>query len=189
MDVKYNIPLGSQSEAAVTLENYVKIFRQLGVRVHADINVPAYAFEEHVYVNRDQMYNFDLFTNFFVLFQLELSKKEHNFARKMNIFQNFLFFSSILVVVMGVILGESNQGLYLTYMGIGMQFFLFIFTVMGYTVYNKILNNSLDIASDLLDLDDVEYAQADQLKEDLMIHVFEYPLLILARVIKFVLPL
>lgn len=190
IDQKYRYPLGSQVESAVALENYVKIYREVNVRVNADIEIPAYAFEEHIYINRDKMYDFDLFTNFFTIFQLELSRKEHNFARKLNIFQNILFILSFIIFFIGAatLSQDATISSYSFRFAIGLQTFLIFISFLGFSTYNTILKKSLAVASDLLDLDEVEYARADRLKDDLKLHVFEYPLVVFGRLVRFFLP-
>ncbi|MDQ7021418.1 MAG: hypothetical protein Q9M91_06360 [Candidatus Dojkabacteria bacterium] len=92
----YSFPLSSQIEAATILENYSRVHGKVNLRVHEEIELPAYAMEEFIVINRNKIYLFDLFTNYYLLFQLELTKKKHNKLRDLSTLQNFLFFIELV---------------------------------------------------------------------------------------------
>ncbi len=187
LDRKYDHPLSDLIDASKALENYVKIYRKVNIKVHVKIPFPAFAREEYVLINRDKIYNIDLYTNFFTLYQLELSRKEHRFARKLYLIQNLIFLSQLIFFALGLILQYDFSSILLI-IAIGIQLFSILFSFIGFIMYEFILGDTLEVASDLLNLDEVEIARAESLKNDLKFHVFEYPFEFIRRVFVFFLP-
>ncbi len=187
IDQRYSYPLGEMIDASKALENYVKIYRKVNLKVHANVPFPAYAQEEFVLINRNKIYNIDLFTNFFTLYQLELSKKEHNLARKLYIFQNFVFLMQIFLFILGLVL-QYEWSYILIVAAIAVQVFSIMFSIIGFIIYDFVLTDTLEISKDLLNLDEVEIARAESLKNDLKFHVYEYPFDFFKRVFGFLIP-
>jgi hypothetical protein len=177
--------LGELTEPANVLENYMKIYRKLSLRVNAQINEPVLAEREFLLVNRESMYNPDLFTNFYTIFQLELTKSANTFARsRIFIFQNLLFFTQIVVFIFSII----YQSEVLMAVAIGAALFSFLLAILGFIIYGQILDSTFEISLDLLNLDDVEQARAEALKNDLRYRVFEYPFDIIWKIVQFFKP-
>jgi hypothetical protein len=177
--------LGELIEPAVVLENYMKIYRKLNLRVNAQISEPVLAEREFLLVNRESMYNPDLFTNFYTIFQLELTKSANTFARtRIFIFQNLLFFIQVIVFILATIYSSEV----IMAISIGTALFSFSLAFLGFILYGKILDTTFEIALDLLNLDDVEQARAEGLKNDLRYKVFEYPFDIIWKIIQFFKP-
>lgn len=187
LEKKYDHPLSDMVDASTALENYVKIYRSVGIRVHEEIPFPALASEEFVIINRDRIYSTDLYTNFFTIFQLELSKKVNNFSRKLHLYQNLLFFLQLLFFVLGLTL-QVEWNYILILLAIGTQVITTGFSLIGVSLFDFILKDSLEISKDLLNLDEVEVARAEGLKNDIKVHVFEYPIEFFKNVIGFFIP-
>jgi len=187
IEKRFDFPLSSMVEASETLENYVKIYRKLNLKVDAKVKMPAVALSEFVLINKDLIYRTDLFTNFFTLFQLELTRKEYEFSRSIHVFQNILFFLQLIFFgLYFAVTAEFNE--FFIYASVVVQILLTIITLFGFFKLEQILNRSLSIAIDLMDLDDVEYARAEALKDDLKYNVFEYPIDFVLRLLRFFVP-
>lgn len=184
---KYNKPLGEMVEAAKVLELYNRIYRKTNIRVNAEIRLPAIALEEFVLVNRSKMYNFDLYTNFFTIFQLELARKEYGFVRRLEIFQNIIFFLQLVFFIVGIS-GLTNIGMNLLLIGIGIQILSILISLIGYYALERILGDTLEISQDLLNLDEVETGYAINLKNDLKNEPLTYPFNLFVNIARFFLP-
>jgi hypothetical protein len=167
----YKNALGSMIDPSGTLEKYMKIIRKVDVRVNADINDIAYAQKNFLLLRRDKMYDVDLYTNFYVIFQLELTREEHAFSRKLFVIQNILFGSQIAILILGLIITSEPT----IAIALGMLVFEMLLSTVAFFIEKNILNSTFEIAVDFLDLDDVERARAEVLKNDLRFRVFEYP--------------
>lgn len=187
---RYAHPLGEQIEAAKALENYVKIYRKVNLRVNAVIDTPAWAMEEFILINKSRIYSTDLFTNFFTLFQLELSRKQNNFARKVKFFQALFFAIQTILFVAGLFFVNKNNETaeILIYLSLGTLMFNILLSFIAFASRTFILQDSMAIATDLLNLDEVENARAESLKNDLKFEVFEYPISLLKNIVLFFIP-
>ncbi|MCA9387166.1 hypothetical protein KC669_03980 [Candidatus Dojkabacteria bacterium] len=184
---RYDYPLGSMTSSSEALENYVKIYRQVNIKVHNVMPSPAIAEEEFVIINRDKIYDSTLYTNFFTLFQLVLSKKENGFARKVFLIQNFLFFLQLVLFVLSLIL-QINWSNVLIIGAIALQVINILLSIFGFINYQEILEEAFEVSADLLDLDEVEQARAESLQNDLAYTVYEYPFEFFKRLFSFVIP-
>ncbi len=187
MAKKYAFILSELIEPAKTLENYIKIYRKVNLRVNGAIDEPAYAEKDFLILKRERMYSPDLYSNFYTIFQLELTKVSNNFIRNIYKYQNLLFFLEILLFIIGVIISPSI-GIYFIYFALFIQVILLILTFLGFMMVEGVLNESHLIAQDLLNLDDVEIARALSLQSELKFKVFEYPFEIVWRIWQFVKP-
>ncbi len=183
----YSDILSGQIDPAGILEVYSRVYRKVNLRVNAEISTPALAFEEFVMLNREKMYLADLYTNYFVIYQLELSRKEHNFKRRTYIFQNLLFFFQLAAFVLGLGLANSIGDL-LIYVALTVQVVVMVYSFIAFMLYEFVLQDVQEIAIDLLNLDEFEQARAEGLKNDLKFSVFEYPHDILSKIVRFFLP-
>lgn len=187
LDKKYNFPIGEMAEAAEVLENYVKIYNPVNLRVNADIPTPAIAEKEFVLINKNKMYQFDLFTNFYMLFQLELSKAKYSFQRQYHVVQNLLFLFQLVSVGLFFII-ENEVAIYFLWAAIIFQAFILLSIVFIFQGYKKIFRKTLDVSLDLLNLDDVEYARAKALAKDLQYQAYNYPIVLFRNVFLFFIP-
>lgn len=187
IEKRFSHPLAEQIEAATALEQYSKIYRTVNLTVDAKINLPAYALDEFLLVNKNHMYHFDLFTTFYTLYQLELTKTEHKFARTLFIFQNILFFLQLSIFGLGLIL-QYSWAEYVLITALVIQIFSFMLGIIGFVLFEYVLSDTLDIARDILRLDEIEIYRAESLKNDLKYHVYEYPVDFILRIFRFLIP-
>lgn len=184
---RYSHYLSEMITPAVALENYSKIYRSIGLKVNAHIHDPAYALTDFVLISKRHMYVPDLFTNYFTIFQLELSKKEHEHLRALNSYQNILFTLQNVLLVVSLVLTDIPARIAIL-AAISIQVILIILSFLGYLTFNFILDEVHEIAKDLLNLDEVETARAESLKSELSYRVFEYPFETLWRLYQFFKP-
>lgn len=184
---KYSHYLSEMIIPAKVLENYSKIYRNVGLKVNASIKEPAYALTEFVLIGKRFMYSPDLYTNYYMLFQLELSKKQNEQVRFLSIYQNILFVIQILVFAASFFFPDTlSKILILT--AISIQVFLVLISFMGYIAFNFILEEVHEVAKDLLNFDEVEVARAESLKSELAYRIFEYPFETIWRLYQFFRP-
>lgn len=187
IEEKYDYPLGSMLSSSEVLENYVKIYRKVNIKVHQSIPLPAFADEEFVVINRDKIYDSNLFSNFFTIFQLVLSKKENVFARKIFIIQNVLFFTQFILFALGITLQYEWTNLLIIAAIVVVLANIFL-SIVGFIVYQEVLKEAADVATDLLELDEVEQARAESLQNDLAFVVYEYPFEFVKNLFVFFIP-
>jgi hypothetical protein len=185
---RYAYTLDNTIEAAEVVENYIKIFRQVNLSVNANIMPPAFAYDtDYVLLNRIKMYESDLYTNFYTIYQLELTKDKFNFARRIYVVQNILFFFQIVSFILGIVLQDSLNDIFLI-LSLIFTVANILVSIFGYFIYNSVLNSSLEIAKDLLNLEELEIVRTENLKNELRLVVFEYPIEFLKRVFLFFIP-
>lgn len=183
---EYSYALLSRTEPAVALEHYVKIFRPVDIKVNASIKLPAVALDNFVLINKKKMYQADLYTNFFLLFQLELSKKAYGFVRNSRTYLGVSFLISVIIFMVGLLI-EDNKELFLS-ISIGIQICTILFSYFAKSSMNTLLANTEYIAYDLLNLDDAEQRVAHKLSKELRVLTYEYPLFIIRKVVGFFVP-
>jgi hypothetical protein len=184
---KFNHPLGSMVTPAEALEKYSKIIQKISVRVNAEIELPAYAGNEIILVNKSKVYQTDLFSNFFTLFQVELSKKKQSIIRDFGLIINFIFIVQLVSIIFSFIF-INNQLVFIPIISIGSSIILFFLSIVFFFSLETVLKKALFVSKDLLDLDPVEYARAEALSGLLRFEAFEYPIRLLRNLIGFVIP-
>lgn len=185
---KYSFILGDLSEPVSTLEKYMKIYRKVNLKVNAAIKEPAKAQNEFLLLNKNAMYTPNLYVNFFIIFQLELTKVTNRFAREARKYQIIIFTLQIILFFVAIALGDSIYGqviasISLALLIIGIVLSMFIMILLQY-----ISEESIEIAKDLLNLDNVEIARTESLANDIKYRVFEYPFDSFRLLIQFLLP-
>jgi uncharacterized membrane protein len=116
-----------------------------------------------------------------------LTRKKYAFARNVINQLKVFFFVEIMVFLFGLII-EANWKVYIILIAIVIACITLILSVIAYFSYESILKKSIHVAVDLLDLDEVETARAERLVDDLAYHVFDYPIVVFSRIVKFFLP-
>lgn len=184
---RYAHILTALPDPANTLERYIRIYRSVNLRVNAQIEEPALAQNDFILLKRDHMYNQDLYTNFFLLAQLELTKKMYRFLRELYMFQNIFFISGIITFVAG--LGfDSEYSYYFVAVAVALHVLTIFLSTIAFFLYEFMLEEVILIANDLLDLDELEHVRAQQLATDFKYRVFEYPIDIPVRLLYFFKP-
>lgn len=173
-------------EPATALENYVKIFRSVNIKVNANITAPAFALQEFVLINKKQMYLNDLYTNYYLLFQLELSKKRNNYIRNQKNYTGILFVIGMIIFISSLVMTENKE--IFAVVAIAIQLFTIFLSIANRSFYNPILKEVDYISYDLLSLDENEQYAANQLGNKLKIVTFEYPLFVLDKIVRFFVP-
>ncbi len=185
---KYSFILGDLSEPVSTLEKYMKIYRKVNLKVNAAIKDPAKARNEFLLLNRNVMYTPNLYINFFIIFQLELSKITNKFVRESKRYQILLFILQIATFIVAIALGESIYGQLLASLSLSFLILSMVLSMFVMILIQYITEETLEIAKDLLNLDSVEIARAESLANDIKYRVFEYPFDSFRLLIQFLLP-
>lgn len=183
---KYSHPISAQIESSQLVEMYYNDERYKFNFEAVDLDdEPAFAESRLLLVNKKQLYKKDLFTNFYIIFQAELTKDNYWWIRKFNSFQSFIFFTEIFVFVLSLAFFNEFFGIYLLYFAIFLQLESFVAAFFGIINIGYILEDSVGIALPTLELDNVEEARVNALKSDLKYIMMEYPWEILWRFTQF----
>jgi hypothetical protein len=181
---KFLYTLTHLNDPASTLESYIKIYRKIGIKVNAQIDQPALAKEDFILIKRDTVYDKDLYTNFYVLLQLELTKKTYNFLRLIKPYQNILFYLSLIIFIFGLS-WQTELKNYLIILAFTLEIIILIITLLAYELFLIALNESFEVSKDLLNLDELEQVRTKKLINALKYQVFEYPIDIPLKLIHF----
>ena len=125
---KYHYILSSQIEPVKILEIYREKYNKLDLKASPKIQGIAYVGDEFVIVNSKKMYAKDLYTNYFVLLYLELSKKENTFLRDISTYQYIFFIFQFLFFIVGIVI-KSDYTDILLLIPIVIAAVLFIITI------------------------------------------------------------
>jgi len=136
-------------------------------------------------VSRETVYRSDLYSNFFAVYQMLLTKLENRQIQKFEERQVLGFVIELLVFALGFVTGISI---------IVWIAFLFgvVLVLSGFWFersVNMVMEEAVEIARDLLELDDVEVGRAMNLGKDIGIHMHKYPFLPVMRAFQFISPL
>jgi hypothetical protein len=184
---KYSHTLGEMVDPSRTLEIYRKEYKKLDLKATNQIKDPAFAEENLLLINKKNLYEKDLFSNFYVIFQLELTQPKRSFLRNIFMLQNIIFIAQNLVFIIGIATENQFSDIFL-YISISIIVLLFLLTFYSSVSMDFLLLEALEKVAAILNLDNVEYARAEALSKDLKYQVFEYPFEILYRFWQFFKP-
>lgn len=183
----YSFPLSSQKEGADSLETYSRVFRSVNIRVHQSIKYPAKAYNEFVVINKEKIYHFDLFTNYYLIYQLELSEDKNWILRNQERILLFIFSFGLLAFLVGIYLNSSLGNIFLL-VSIIIQTVTIILSYLLQEFKVKFLGKVHKTAKDLLDFDELEELRALKLKNDLSLSIYEYPIKTISNFVLFFVP-
>ena len=184
---KYSYVLGEQMETVKTLENYTEKYRKVKLKALDNIVEPALGNENLLIINKGKLYEKDLFSNIYLLFQLELTKPDKTFVRNSYIYQNVLFIFQIIFFTLGIAI-NSIYSEFVIIFAILLELASIFFSIYCESLILFVLKKVLDIGKQILNLDDVEQARAEALARDLRLRAFEYPFEIVWRIFQFIKP-
>lgn len=183
LEKKYSYFLGSQHEVSKLIEYYTNEFPELRIIVSSDINEIAYSDENLLIMNKKYIYSKDLFSNFYTLAQLELTKHKNKPLRDYYIKQNVLFYLQLIIFIVGICIQSVAE--YILILAIALQLVTILMTFFLMNDYKNFLYKVAAKAKTTLKLDPVEMARTEALVEDIKYEVFEYPFEILWRLSHF----
>jgi hypothetical protein len=179
----YGKPLSHPINGAELVEKYLKIYRQIAVKVNAPITKPAVADQDTLALNKQLVYHKDLYTNLFICIALVLT------TRKFWDLQNNRIYSGLFVI---------EAALY-AYGGLSLNLILFsLAPLIGILLissgfyraasFSFVAKPTLEIAQDLLNLTDSEtiIAQTMLISEARRFHL--YPLSAITGLYDFIRP-
>ncbi|MEP7103236.1 MAG: hypothetical protein ABI721_00820 [Candidatus Dojkabacteria bacterium] len=185
LEKKYSFATGEGKEPAEVIEEYYKDGNtKFRIIASDEIVEPAFAESDLLIINKNKIYKKDLYTNFYIIFQAELTKSDYKILRILGNFQSFVFILEIAVFVLANTITTNFKEIIL-YVAIAIQIFSFILTLIGFIQIDGLLDDTMTISKSLLKLDDVEEARALGLKSDLRYSVFEYPFEVVWRIVQF----
>jgi hypothetical protein len=171
---KYSYYLGEQVEFNKILESFQAKTPQLKVVVADELNDVCIAEDNLIIISKKSIYSKDLYSNLFLLFQLELTNVKYSQLRTIYTLQSLIFFSQILCIFLFFAL-EGITGVVLL---AGFVIFVLNLIIMfwGINQYISILKVVKKEAKDILKMDSVEEARADALINELRYEILTYPL-------------
>ncbi|MFS8130371.1 MAG: hypothetical protein ACMG57_00165 [Candidatus Dojkabacteria bacterium] len=186
IESKYSHPTGEGVEPAQIIEEYYKDeVTKFRIQASDEIYEPAFAEADFLIINKNKIYKKDLYTNFYVIFQAELTKKEYRFLRFAGNLQSFVFLLEIIIFLIAIAT-TSNVKEVLLYLSIGLEVLCFIFTLISFIQIDTLLEDALILAKMYLKLDTIEEIRVMALKGDLRYIVFEYPFEVVWRLVQFI---
>lgn len=180
---KYSYYLGEQIEFNKILEKYQAQLPHLRVIATDQISDVCVAENNLIIVNKKSIYSKDLYSNIYLLFQLELTNPALKEIRNIYNYQSVVFFSQFVCVVLFFALNSIALVILVTgYILFLLNIFLLVYGMVG---YNRILDKVMIDAKPLLKLDKVEEARAETLINEIRYEVLTYPLEIPWRLTRF----
>lgn len=102
---KFSMPIGSKANTVELLQKYMKIYREFNLKVDAQIDLPALAADiNFLHVKKSQVYKSDLYTVFYVLYQIILTDKEYYSLTKLRTVQVPVFVLEIILAAISLYL-------------------------------------------------------------------------------------
>ncbi len=172
---KYAFPTSEQLEPAKLVEQYFYDPEYtFEIRAADDIDEPAEADENYLWVHRKKLNHTDLYTNFYLIYQAELTSDKHKFLRIYNSLLGTLFFFHFVIAVVAIII-RGDIGIVVLTLSILFNSVYAILWLIAYMNQSKALDKSYLIADAVMKFDDVEKARAKALVNDLRYELLEYP--------------
>lgn len=176
--------LSSVTKVAELLENYVKIYRDVGVRVNdPHVEVARVVDTDLVSVNASRAHQTDLFHTGMVAMQLSLSKQQFLNLRT-NLVAQFFFVVELLLLLVAIVLGWWWIAYLAAVLGIG----TILYTWYRYEAFRSVQRDILDFATDLLNLTSEEQELLRKLTMHYASHTGLYPYQSLRGIVMFILP-
>lgn len=187
LKVRYKNILSSQLDPSTVLENNIKKFKNISIRVNNNLDDIAFSEKGFVMFKQKSLYKKDLYTNFMSLYYLYLSQDRYFRISKINYLPNLLFPIQFITLIFAIVSTFElvNPFIILTFV---IQLFLILLSIINFFTINSFLNKVLKSSVKLLELDDLEEARCESLKNDLCYGVFEYPFEVIWRLVQFVKP-
>lgn len=177
-----------------TLESFMR--KELNKNEHLKINIvkgldmPAFAEENELLINKEYLYQTTLFANFYLLYQAEIARIRHQNWRIWSNSLSILFVFQVIALILALTLdtGNTTDNEILMLGGVLFEAFGLLLSFFGYFNLSLLLDRIHRVSVKILKLDDVEEARALALKNDLRFIVFEYPFEIPWRMLQFFKP-
>ncbi len=183
LDRKFAYPLASKTSVVNLLEKYSRIYGAINVKVNAVIKQPALLRPEILWINRAAAYNEDLYSTFFTTFQLALLNLSNHWFQAVLPWQMLAYMAQIGLAILA--LAKSQDYLILVVL-VSAGLLIVSWALYFYAAF--ISATALDMASDLLDLDEIEVTRAKRLAGLFQTDIFKYAIYPVVWLVKFILP-
>lgn len=180
---KYSYYVGEQVEFNRILEYYQSKNDNLKILASNEIDNVCIAEEDLIIINKKSIYAKDLYSNLYLIFQLQLTKPRYKDLRNIYNYQSIVFFFQMLSLVLFFVFSTISEIILL----VGFILFLLNVFILLYGIYNYgiVLKAVFSEAVNYLKLDKVEQARAESLINEIKYEILTYPLEIPWRLSRF----
>lgn len=180
---RFNQVLQSKVRVAEMLEKYSRIVQPFNIKVDADIDVPAEARGSTLYVNKSMVYHYNLYSNYYCLWQLEKMSQPSAKLLQNNRLWNVAYTVQWLVLLCAVTVFPLA-----IYVSIAIALILIGVSLIARYEEMAVHVRTLDVLYDFADLNDREQKTAREMGDVLANSVFAYSVRWPIRVVRFLLP-
>ena len=176
--LRLNFVLSSRTSTVDMLQKYSRIFDPLDIKVNADITDPAKFKDGMLHINRDWVYEHHAYPNLLALLEI-VQAEQGNFVSWVVKLQQILFIAE-LGLLYGLFVNEWFAVLALPV----------AMVVLGLGVYAEVkigqhIDKTIDIATDLLDLDEFEVEWSQKLLAVYQNQAHTYPVDLVVSIYRF----
>ncbi|RMD76970.1 hypothetical protein D6810_02395 [Candidatus Dojkabacteria bacterium] len=172
---KFSFPTGSQIEPNHLIEKYFyDESYEFEIKATDEIDEPAEATEDFLWVNKKVLNKSDLYSNFYLIYQAELTSSKYKFLRMYNSIQATIFFLKLIFIIVGIMSG-GFVGLIILFLTLFTNLVILALWIVAYNQQTDAINKSKEVALAVMKLDDVEVARLNALTNDLRYELLEYP--------------
>lgn len=179
-----DFPISSMRTVADTIETYSRVHGSINVKVNPQIPTPAMLIQDTVLISRNHAYQTTLYPNFLALYMIQRTSIQSQQWFQLESILPWVFLGEIIIGGVGILAFPE-----LLWAAITVALMLIIATVAIERHLHSIRERTLEIAQDLLDLDNVEFARAAKLVRKLGGDGALYPIVLVNRTISFISPL
>jgi hypothetical protein len=172
---KYAFATSEQIEPAILVEKYFYDTEySFEIAATDDIDEPAEADENYLWVNRKLLNRTDLYSNFYLIYQAELTSDRHKLLRYYNSVVGSIFFFHLFFIILGIFI-KGELGLIILVISLLANIIYAVLWVLGNNNQMIAIEKSLKIASSVMQFDEVEKARVRALASDIRYELLEYP--------------
>jgi hypothetical protein len=180
---RFHYILSKGVNIAELLEKYSRIVRPISIKVNAKLKVPILAKDDMIYVNREHVYEPDMYVTVLALVELERSG-----SSKTTFLKRLYYFFLIIAIIIGSVLGI----LYNYWILGGVDIIILLLLLSSFLSYKRRAEGYEEIGyvtTDLLELGPEETAIASMLLRKLALKEMLFAPSLLMSMIRFFLPL
>jgi hypothetical protein len=182
--LRMDFPLSSQTSVVDLLEKYSRIHGPLDVKVNVAIDRPA-SLDKHgtLLINRSHVYRTSSYPTFYTLYQIMLGREQQRELRLLRLATIFIFSLQIITCALAIWVLDV-----FIWASVIFALVALLLSIYWEHQHQQVLKQSVELAIDLLDLDEVEQIRMVGLAESFKGEGFKYIHYPVTTVIKFLLP-
>lgn len=159
---QHNFPLSSQTNMVELLQKYSAIHEALNLKVNANISGPVERRGDTLWINRAHVYRAEAYPTLLAIYQIRSSNDHRQFLKLGKLVLGLMFVAEISLAALGTLVNP-------VFMWAAIITAVISLIISMYVEYQikQLLEETLEIGTDLLDLDKVEQVKAIELLQRL----------------------